>query len=376
MKYINYAAWLPSPAAPLEVATAPLPTPEDLADDEIIIKTHAVAINPVDWKIRDSPPDQNRFGIKYPFVLGEDVAGEVLHVGKAVAAATGPRAFRAGDRVMGYAMALGPGRGAPYGGFQLYVRLRAAAVARIPEGLSFEKAVVLPLSVSTAAAGLYMSSTLGLKLPGASGSGSGSVVARRAEKGKDTLLLWGGSSSVGSSVVQLAVASGYSVVATASPANYAYVRSLGADYVLDYHNPDVVGILSLLLRGSGARVVGAYDAIGSESTVRQAAAVLAGVGGGRVASVGWVPSSEDGGLGSDGSGDKVEAVRVGATGIVDAEPEVASRIWGDYVPAAMEDGTLRPAPRETVVGKGLYYVQGALDLNKRGVSASKVVVQL
>lgn len=364
MKYVNYAAWLLAPEAPLEVATAPLPSADDLGDDEIIIKNHAAAINPVDWKIRDAPPGGNRFGIAYPFVLGEDVAGEVLHVGAGAA-----HLFQRGDRVLGYAMALGPKGGPAYGGFQLYVRLRAAAVAKIPAGLAYERAVVLPLSVSTAAAGLYMASTLGLRLPASAAATSTRDWGKK--KGKETLLLWGGSSSVGSSVVQLAAASGYTVVATASPANYGYVRSLGADYVLDYHNPDVVGILALLLRGSGARVVGAYDAIGAEATVRQAAAVLAALGrGGRVVSVGAVP--EEG----EDLGEGVEVVRVGATGIVDAEPEVARRVWGEYVPAALESGELKPAPRETVVGRGLYYVQGALDLSKRGVSASKVVVQL
>lgn len=210
-----------------------------------------------------------------------------------------------------------------------------------------------------------MSATLGLDLPDVPG-------APTHAKPKGTLLLWGGSSSVGASVVQLAVASGYSVVATASPANYAFVKSLGAAFVLDYHNPDIVGILTALLRGGGAPLVGAYDAIGSEATVRQSAAVVAGAGGagttGRVASVGVAP--ED--VGWKG----VEVVRVGSSGIVSAEPRVARRVWGEYVPRALEAGVLKAAPRETVVGTGLYYVQGALDLNKRGVSAAKVVVSL
>lgn len=382
MRYINYAAYLPSPNAPLEVATAPLPSPDTLGDDEIIVKTHAVAVNPVDWKVRDAPPGQNRFGITYPFILGEDVAGEVVHAGPGAGAGAGLRQLARGDRVLGYAMGLGAGDTA-YGGFQLYVKLRAAAVARIPPGLSYERAAVLPLSVSTAAAGLYMAATLGLELPPSSSPAS-SDTEKNKKKSKGTLLVWGGSSSVGSSVVQLAAASGYAVVATASPANYGYVRGLGADLVLDYHNPDVVEVLTLVLRGGGGGgVVGAYDAIGTEATVRQSAAVLAAAGAGgvggrlRVASVGAVVDLPGGG--GDGGGDggvEVEVVRVGATGIVDKEPEVARRVWGEYLPAALASGAFRAAPRETVVGRGLYYCQGALDLNKRGVSASKVVVQL
>lgn len=247
------------------------------------------------------------------------------------------------------------------------MKLKVATVAKIPDSISYEAAAVLPLSVSTAAAGLYMNATLALDLPDVP-SPSSSTALLQSGKTKGTLLLWGGSSSVGSSVVQLAVASGYSVVATASPANYAFVKSLGASFVLDYHNPDIVGILTALLRGAGGQLVGAYDAIGSETTVRQCAAVISSVGGlgkGRVASVGVAPEVSG-----------VEVVRVGSTGIVSAEPVVAKRVWGEYLPAALEGGALKPAPRETVVGTGLYYVQGALDLNKRGVSAAKVVVSL
>lgn len=322
----------------------------------------------MDWKIRDAPPDNNRFGITYPAVIGEDVAGEVLHVGANV------HHFKPGDRVLAHATALGRSKpdASAYGGFQLYVKLHTATVARIPDRVAFEKAVVLPLSVSTAAAGLFMKATLGLDLPPKVPASGGALYQGEGKKGsKGTLLLWGGSSSVGASVVQLAVAAGYSVVATASPANYAFVKSLGAAFVLDYHNPDIVGILARLLRGS--HLVGAYDAIGTETTVRQSAAVVAGVGVGEgvgrvVASVGVAPKD----IGWKG----VEVVRVGSMGIVSAEPEVARRVWGAYVPAALEAGGLRPAPRETVVGTGLYYVQGALDLNKRGVSAAKVVVSL
>lgn len=315
--------------------------------------------SPVDWKVRDAPPDNNRFGVQYPYILGEDVAGEVLHVG------AGVKTFKKGDRIFAYSLGLGLGDAA-YGGFQLYVKLRTAVVARIPDRISYEAAAVLPLSISTAAAGLFMRATLGLDLPPKAPSSS-----RAGAGSKGTLLLWGGSSSVGASVIQLAVAAGYTVVATASPANYAFVKSLGAALVLDYHNPDIVGILTAVLRGRGVPLVGAYDAIGTETTVRQNAAVVAGVGGlgkARIASVGVAPDN----IGFKG----VEVVRVGATGIVNAEPAVAERVWGEYVPAALEAGLFRPAPRETVVGTGLYYVQGGLDLNKRGVSAAKVVVSL
>lgn len=351
MKVVNYAAWIPSQGAQLEVADAPFPT--DIADDEVVIKNKAVAVNPVDWKIQSGPPV---FNINYPNILGSDVAGEVVGAGAAV------RHLKKGDRVIGHALGLSSGSAA-YGGFQLYPKVKAVTVARIPEAIPFEQAVVLPLSISTAAAGLFLKDTLGLQIPTAPG-GAG----EQSKKKKETLLLWGGSSSVGSSVVQLAVASGYDVVATASPANYDYVKSLGASLVLDYHNPDIVAILVGLLKASGSRLVGAYDAIGLDTTVRASAAIVGALGGGRVVSVGSAPE--------DAGGKDVAVVRVSAPSLVSKEPGVVKAIWGEYVPAALEAGTLVPRPRELVVGRGLYFVQSGLDTNKAGVSAAKVVITL
>jgi len=364
MQLVNYAAWIPSEKASLVVATAPFPS---LSANELIIKSQAVAINPVDWKIQSS----GGFGLSYPAILGEDVAGEVLEVGKDV------KGFKKGDRVIAHALGLGNGHA--YGGFQLYPRCKVETVAKIPDDLSFEKAVVLPLSLSTAAAGLYLKGTLGLRYPQVKGSrmnmrmqqqGSWTLVDSVMEdsKEKEVLLLWGGSSSVGSSVIQLAAASGYVVVTTASAANYSYCKALGASLVLDYHNPDILPILISLIKFYGHPVVGAYDAIGADATVRQCAEVLHAVGGGTVASV--VSAPDD--LPKD-----VKVARISSTNVVSQEEgAVAKKIWGDFVPEALKDGSLKAAPEELVVGKGLYYMQAALDRQKGGVSAQKVVVTL
>ncbi|KAI0124167.1 putative zinc binding dehydrogenase [Xylariales sp. AK1849] len=344
MKVVNYAAWIQAEKARFEVATAPFP---EIGEDEIIIKNKAVAVNPVDWKIQAS----GGFGLKYPYVFGEDVAGEIIEVGSKV------KQFKPGQRVIANALGLGAGN-AEYGGFQLYVRLKVATVAVIPDDLPFQSAVVLPLSISTAAAGLYLKSNLGLRYP---------QLNPDALAKKSALLLWGGSSSVGSSVIQLAVASGYEVITTASPANYAFVKSLGAKLVLDYHNPDIVSILIGLLKDSGSDFVGAYDAIGSEATVRQSAKIVQALGGGVVASV--VSSPED--LEKD-----VKITRIGSSNIVTQEPEVGKKVWGEYVPAALKAGALLPKPKELVIGNGLYFVQGGLDTQRSGVSANKVVITL
>ena len=353
MQLTNRAAWIPASKSPLRVLPAPFPSP---SSHELILHTHAIAINPVDWKIQTS----DIFNLTYPAILGEDVAGVVIEVGSAV------KGFRVGDRVIAHA--LGIGKGPAYGAFQNYVKVKTELVAKIPEGVGFEQGVVLPLSISTAAAGLYLREGLGLKYPEIGGGKGEAEALEKKKKKKEVLLLWGGSSSVGSSVIQLAVASGYEVVTTASPANYAYAKSLGAALVLDYHNPDIVSILILLLQGYNSLPVGAYDAIGNDATVRQCAAVLHALGGGKIASVGQAPQDLPEG---------VKVSRIGSTNILGAEDGiVAKRVWGGFVPAALEEGSLKPAPREWIAGEALEDVQGAMDLQKRGVSARKVVVTL
>ncbi|KAH9210835.1 chaperonin 10-like protein, partial [Leptodontidium sp. 2 PMI_412] len=258
----NFAAILPSPLAQLEVASVPYP---ECRDEELIIKNHVVAINPVDWKIQ-SPMGRN-FNLTYPVILGEDVAGEVVEVGTKAKSK-----FAVGDRVMAHP--LGLGNGAAYGGFQLYPVLKAATVSKIPDSLTFKEAAVLPLSTSTAAAGLFMKSTLGMNYPPVN-PGRSKAVKRSA------LLVWGCSSSVGSSVVQLADAAGYYLITTASPSNHEYCKALGADHVLNYHDTDIVK--QIIDHFGGKKIVGVYDAIGSDITVRQSATVLHTLGGGKIA---------------------------------------------------------------------------------------------
>ena len=157
---------------------------------------------------------------------------------------------------------------------------------------------------------------------------------------------------------------GYQVITTASPSNYKYCEDLGATQVLDYHDKHVVNQLIDLLKGK--TIVGAYDAIGSDTTVRQSASILHALGGGKIASVGLNPE-----VFSD-----VTVSRISSGAIVTDEPDVAHEIWGKYVPWALKSGKLVPSPEALVVGKGLDNVQKGLDRQKEGVSARKVEVLL
>ncbi|ORY58022.1 chaperonin 10-like protein [Pseudomassariella vexata] len=169
-----------------------------------------VFINPVDWKIQDSGAI-----IRNWLTLGEDIAGEVIEVGDGVSS------YTKGQRIIVHLQSLGTSN-IRQAGFQELVISPQSSVAPLPDSVSYETGVVLPLSVSTATAGLFQSNHLHLYKPSLSPT----------KKGK-TLLVWGGSSSVGISDIQLAVAAGYDVVATASENNFHLLKSLGATRDLD-----------------------------------------------------------------------------------------------------------------------------------------------
>lgn len=118
-----------------------------------------------------------------------------------------------------------------------------------PDSISFESAAVIPLGFSTAACGLFQDTFFNLQLP---------TVPPQKQTG-NTLLIWGGASSVGSNAIQLAVAAGYEVITTASAKNFEYVKKLGASQVFDYHSSTISADLVDALNGK--TLMGALDFI-------------------------------------------------------------------------------------------------------------------
>lgn len=132
---------------------------------------------------------------------------------------------------------------------------------------------MLPLAISTAAAGLYLPGYLGLDLP------SPNANPDTEKKKKKTVLIWGGSSSVGATAIQLARASGLNVITTASMSNFAFVRDLGAVSVFDYRSESVVQDIVREIQGFGGEFVGIYDAISEEGkSLGPLAGILEGLG--------------------------------------------------------------------------------------------------
>ncbi len=232
----NKAAWLSSKHAhPLNIDSSPMP---DAGEKLITIRVHATAINPVDSAIQT-------LGLiveEYPAILGCDAAGEVTAVGSKVTS------FKVGDRVTGSCDhaedLLGKGT------FQLYCNLRPELTGKISDNVEYKDACVLPLGINTACFGLFEKTTLALPFP----------QAEPKDIGK-TVLIWGGSSSVGSCAIQAAKAAGCKVAATASAHNLEYCKGIGADWAFDHKSEGIVedvvealtgcdfaGAVSILLR--------------------------------------------------------------------------------------------------------------------------------
>ena len=245
----------------MKVDESPMPK---AGPGQLVVKNATLAINPADPLMHDN----GMFVQTWPTILGLDVAGEVVEIGEGV---TG---FTKGQRVLGEGCRLGSGN-LDEAGFQLYTAVAAFMSTPIPDHMSYEDAVVLPLSVSTAAAGLYEADKLALPLPTANSKG-----------GAGTILIWGGSSSVGCSGIQLAKASGLDVISTASKDNFELVKSLGARAVFDYKSSTVVADIVAEVK-KGPKVVGCLDCIGRPYSTGPVADILSQLGGGFISSVGF-----------------------------------------------------------------------------------------
>ncbi|KAK1041366.1 hypothetical protein LTR74_018622 [Friedmanniomyces endolithicus] len=131
---------------PLVVQAAPYISP---GPSEIVVKNQAVAVNPVGW-FKQYVDNLLLSWIKYPFVLGGDLASEIVEVGKDVTH------FKVGDRVMGHAAGMDEKRNrSSEGAFQQYTVVRENLAASIPDALAHEQACVLPLTLTTAATGIF-----------------------------------------------------------------------------------------------------------------------------------------------------------------------------------------------------------------------------
>lgn len=226
-----------------------VPVPK-IRDEWILVRTKAVGLNPTDWKHVDM--SYANAGAK----LGCDYAGVVVEVGSKVTH------FKEGDRVAGFChggcvlavLQIDGFQELTFfsrhrldhetGAFGEYVLAKANAQFLIPDDLSFEQAAVLPVALFTCVRqdscqyfcarkyslicwmqGLGLYQSLGLPSP------------TNPAKEPVPILINGGSTGTGMLAIQFGKLSGLTVIATASPHNFDYLKSLGADFVFDYRSP-------------------------------------------------------------------------------------------------------------------------------------------
>ena len=202
MRAIRYSRY--GPPDVLEVVEADEPVPRD---GELAVRVRAASLNPVDGKIRSGAMRLLPMFERPPRGCGLDFAGEVVGTGGGVAG------YFPGARVFG---SLSPF--ARPGSFAGTVVVGPDRIAAMPEALAFEAAAALPIAAGTAAQGLIDHAKL--------------VAGQR-------VLVVGAAGGVGHFAVQLARHLGAHVTATCGASNVDFVRSLGADVVLDYAREDV-----------------------------------------------------------------------------------------------------------------------------------------
>lgn len=198
-----------------------------LREQEILIRVQATSVNPVDYKIRRG----SMITRKFPLILGYDVSGTVVALGKAVSQ------FKLGDEVYASPNLFGDGANAQY----VAVDSRTAALK--PQSLDHVASAVLPLVCLTAWESLH---------------------ARVRIPHGQTVLIHAGAGGVGHIAVQLAKLHGCRVITTAGrDESIGFCReTLKADEVIDYRATDFSARMMEITRGKGAPVI--LDFVGGE----------------------------------------------------------------------------------------------------------------
>jgi NADPH:quinone reductase-like Zn-dependent oxidoreductase len=330
----NRSAFLDAAGTPLRVADSEIPKP---GANDIIVRNRYVGVNDID------PAQAAGFNVqKYPTVLGMDLAGDVYEVGSNVTR------FKKGDRVIGHAQQFITGQ-AEDGAFSLYSRVPTNNAAILPANIDYKDGVVLPLALNTAICGLFKEGMMGLDWP--------SVDTKPNSNGK-VVVVYGGSSSVGLTAIQLAINAGCRVIATASSKNFDLVRKAGASHVFDYKSSTIADDIANVVGKD--QFAGLYNAIGIPPSFEVVTPIMEKLGGGFLANTkppGQLPGS-------------INAKFVLGVG------DFGQPAWEHFVTKALESRRLQCLPQPRIEGKGLESLQEVFAVRDRGVSGQKTIVEL
>ncbi|KAE8214302.1 hypothetical protein CF327_g2269 [Tilletia walkeri] len=248
----------------------PTPQPDS---SEVLIQNVAVGLNPVDYK-----SVLYNFGIAdTPWVLGRDVAGVVHAVSES--SKTG---FKVGDRVWTCA----DSRDSRAGAYQRFSIAKAHTIGRIPPNVTDEEAATVGTGLVTAAVIVYWffrlqrAEELGVdRLPRSIPEVEGLV----QERDRRWVLIYGGGAITGIYALQLARLSGLRPIVIASPQNFSYLTSIGAEVCVDRFLP-AEELLDTVRAKTQGQLAFAIDCVGSktaaicERALKEANGEWAGVG--------------------------------------------------------------------------------------------------
>jgi NADPH:quinone reductase-like Zn-dependent oxidoreductase len=198
-----------------------IPRPKP-AKGEVLVRVHAAGVNPLDWKMRKY--QRPEMPITFPYTPGADLSGTVEAIGPGV------KAFKVGQAVFGSVFS------ASMGAYAEYAIVPEKALELKPDNITFDEAATVPIGARTAYIALFTIADL--------------------QEGQ-TLLVHGAAGGVGNFAVQLGRWKGAHVIGTASGANVEFVKSLGAEQVIDYNETrfeDVVSDVDVVLDSVGGEV--------------------------------------------------------------------------------------------------------------------------
>ncbi|EON67367.1 hypothetical protein W97_06620 [Coniosporium apollinis CBS 100218] len=318
------------PGPKVEIVDSPIPEP---GPDQVVTKVVVSGSNPKDWYV----PQWMKIAVNQ----GDDIAGIIHTVGSNVTE------FKPGDRVAAFHEMTKPG-----GSYAEYALSWQHTTFHIPKTTSFEEAAAIPLAAMTAAVGLYL--RLGLPEPWHA----------REEPHKIPLVIYGGSSAVGSYAIQFARKSNIHPIIAVAGGGAAHVEKLidrsKGDTIVDYRNGADAVVEGIKKALNGQELFHCYDAISEKGSFQTMSKILAK--GGKITLV--LPGRDYSDI-----PDYIEHSTT-SVGSVHKESPDFGYVYFRFLNKGLQDGWFKPHPQEVVPG-GLEGVQQALE-NLRDGKASAV----
>jgi NADPH:quinone reductase-like Zn-dependent oxidoreductase len=200
------------------------------SENEVLLKVHAATVNHTDIFHRTG---QFFIQKEFPHILGMDVAGEIVALGKGV------KDWKTGDRVVATFEALGRERN---GAYAEYTTIPVTELHRIPDSLNYQAAASIGLAFTTAWIALMYNAKI-----------------RKREK----MVIHAASSGVGTAALQIARWKEAQVIAIAGADKTKRLRELGANYVFDRNSEDLVALVHTATDEEGASLI--LDLVGQDS---------------------------------------------------------------------------------------------------------------